>query len=148
MRHRRAYRKLGRTTAHRRRLFQHLAEGLFRSYRIVTTIDRAKEARAFIEPLITLARRGDSQAQREVRRVIEDKTAYQALFEKIGPASAGRPGGYTRIVRLGRRPGDGAESAVLELVDREKLGPPPGAPPVGATKAAKEAKEKAGAGTK
>ncbi len=150
MRHRHALAKLGRTSAHRRRLFQHLAEGLFRSYQIVTTIDKAKAARSVIEPLITLAKRGDPQAQREVRRLIADSMAYKTLFEKIGPAYADRPGGYTRIIRSGTRPGDGAEHAVLELVDREKLGDPPGKAPTKAReakKARKESKEKAGAGS-
>lgn len=111
---------------------------------IVTTVEKAKDARAFVEPLITLARRGDPQAQRQVRRTIHDKLAYKTLFEKLGPHFADRPGGYTRIVRLGRRPGDGAEVAVLELVDREKLGPPPGKPRI----AKKEAKPAAGAAAK
>ncbi len=144
MKHRRAHRRFNRTTEHRLRMLQHLSEGLFRNWMIVTTVDKAKETRKFAEPLITLARKGDSQAQRQVQRVIHDKTAYKALLEKIGPHFAERAGGYTRIVRLGRRPGDGAESAVLELVDREKLGPPPGKPVF--KKAAP--KEQAGAGAK
>ena len=123
-------------------MLQHLSEGLFKSYQIVTTVAKAKEARSYAEPLITLAKRADYQAQRQVRRVIHDKTAYRTLFEKLGPLYAERKGGYTRILRLGRRPGDGAEQAVLELVDREKLGPPP-AKPVAAAK--KEAAAEAGA---
>jgi large subunit ribosomal protein L17 len=125
-------------------LFQHLAEGLFRSYQIITTVEKAKEARSYVERLITLAKKGeDPQAQRRVLMELEDKTAYMTLFQKIGPLyqKEDRKGGYTRIVRLGHRPGDGAEMAVLELVDREKLGAAPGKPP----KTKKEAKEKAGA---
>lgn len=144
MRHRKALRKLGRISSHRARLFQHLTEGLFRSYQIATTVEKAKEVRPFAEHLITVAKRADPQAQRMVRRTIEDKMAYMTLFQKIGPLYAERHGGYTRIVRLGRRPGDGAEMAVIELVDREKLGAPPGKPP----KTKKEAKEKAGAAGK
>lgn len=144
MRHRKALRKLGRISSHRARLLQHLAEGLFRSYQIATTVEKAKEARPFAERLITLAKRANPQSQRMVRQTIEDKVAYMTLFQKIGPLYAGRAGGYTRIVRLGRRSGDGAEMAVFELVDREKLGAPPGKPP----KAKKEAKEKAGAAGK
>jgi large subunit ribosomal protein L17 len=125
-------------------MFQHIAEGLFKSYLVVTTVEKAKDARAYLEPLITLARVGGPAAQREIRRVVQDKLAYRTLFEKIRPLYADRKGGYTRIIRLGRRPGDGAEQAVLELVDREKLGPPPGKPPAGK----KEAKEKVGAGTR
>ncbi len=124
-------------------MLQHLSEGLFRNWMIVTTVEKAKEARAFAEPLITLARKGDPQSQRQVQRTIHDKMAYKALFEKLGPHFAERAGGYTRIVRLGRRPGDGAEVAVLELVDREKLGPPPGKPVI-----KKAAKEQAGAAAK
>jgi large subunit ribosomal protein L17 len=121
-------------------MFRNMAESLFKHYIIVTTIDKAKEARAFVEPLITLAKRGeDPQGQRRIRMSIDDKIAYRTLLEKIGPVYAERNGGYTRIIRLGRRPGDGAEKAVLELVDRDKMGPPPGRP---VTKK-KEAKEKA-----
>ena len=145
MRHRRAHRKFNRTSEHRLRMLQHLAEGLFKCYQIVTSVEKAKEARSFAEPLITLAKRGSFLAQRQVRRVVHDKLAYRTLFEKLGPLYAERPGGYTRILRLGRRSGDGAEMAVLELVDREKLGPPPGKPPV---KKKAETKEKVGAGTR
>lgn len=141
MRHGRRLRKFNRFSAHRQRMFQHLAEGLFRSFQVVTTVEKAKEARRWTEPLITLAKQGDPQAQRQVREVILDKLAYQTLFQKIGPLYAERAGGYTRILRLSRRPGDGAETAVWELVDREKLGPPPGKPVI----VKKEAKEKAAA---
>jgi large subunit ribosomal protein L17 len=144
VKHRRDHRRFNRKTEHRMRMLQHLSEGLFRSWMIVTTVEKAKDARAFAEPLITLARKGDPQAQRQVQRVIHDKMAYKTLFEKLGPHFAERPGGYTRIVRLGRRPGDGAEVAVLELVDREKLGPPPGKPVI----RKKAVKEQAGAGAK
>jgi len=142
VRHRRARRKFNRTSEHRLRMLQHLAEGLFKSYLIVTTVAKAKEARSYAEPLITLAKRQDSQAQRQVRRVIHDKMAYRTLFEKLAPLYMERKGGYTRILRLGRRPGDGAEQAVLELVEREKLGAPP-IRPVAAAK--KEAAAESGA---
>ena len=125
-------------------MLQHITEGLFKSYQVVTTVEKAKEARAWLEPLITCARKGDDHSRREVLAVIKDKVAYQTLFDKLGPHFADRKGGYTRILRIGRRPGDGAEQAVLELVDREKLGPPPGKP----TWITKEAKEKAGAAAK
>lgn len=145
MKHRRAHRRFNRTSEHRLRMLQHLAEGLFRSYAIVTTVEKAKEARKYAEPLITLARKGDDHnAQRQVRRVIHDKVAYQTLFGKLGPHFAERPGGYTRIVRIGRRPGDGAETAVLELVGRETLGAPPGKPTF-VSKKKREAREAAAA---
>jgi large subunit ribosomal protein L17 len=138
LRHRRATHKLSRTSAHRRRLFQHLSEALFRNFQIATTVEKAKAVRPVAERLITLARKADPQSQRKIREGIEDKLAYHTLLNKIGPAFVGRPGGYTRIMRLGRRPGDGAEIAILELVEREALGVPPGKPP----KIKKEAKEK------
>lgn len=144
MRHRVSGRKLKRTTEHRLRLFRSMAESLFKAYQIVTTVEKAKEARPFVERLITLARRGDSQAQRQARRSIEDRVSYMTLFEKIGPLNAERKGGYTRILRLGRRPGDGAEMAVFELVGREQLGVPPGKP----QKSKKAPKEKEGAGAR
>ncbi len=144
MRHRRSTRHFNRFASHRLRMLQHITEGLFKSFLVVTTVEKAKEARAWLEPLITLARKGDPASQRLVQQVIKDKVAYKTLFEKLGPHFADRPGGYTRILRIGRRPGDGAEQAVLELVDREKLGPPPGKP----VAKKKEAKEKAGAGAR
>ena len=144
MRHRKDHRKLSRTASHRRAVLRNLVTALFQYERIETTVEKAKEVRPFAEHLITVAKRADPQAQRMVRRTIEDKMAYMTLFQKIGPLYAERHGGYTRIVRLGRRPGDGAEMAVIELVDREKLGAPPGKPP----KTKKEAKEKAGAAGK
>ncbi len=144
MRHRHANAKLGRTSAHRKRLFQHLCEALFRSFQIQTTTHKAKAAKPFAEWLITLARKGeDPQAQRKIRTVIQDKLAYQTLMNRIGPANASRNGGYTRVLKLGRRPGDGAEVAILELVGREELGVPPGKPPK-----KKETKEKAGGGSR
>lgn len=138
MRHGRRLRKLGRSPAHRARLFQHLAEGLFRTFIIQTTIEKAKEARPQVEHLITLARKGTPQCQRLIQKVVRDKLAYKTLLEKIGPACADRAGGYTRILRVGQRPGDGAQVVVFELVDREKLGAAPGR----FLKAGKAAKEK------
>ena len=146
MRHRRGNRKLGRTTSHRLRLFQHLSEALFKNFWITTTLTKAKEVRPIAERLITLGKAGTPQSQRLAQKIIKDKVAYLTLFQKIGPHFAERPGGYTRIIRIGRRPGDGAESVVLELVEREKLGQAPGRP-IAAKKGEKE-KEKAVAGKK
>jgi len=125
-------------------MLQHITEGLFKSFLVITTVEKAKETRAWCEPLITCARKGDPQSQRQVLAVIKDKVAYKTLFDKLGPHFKDRNCGYTRILLIGRRPGDGAEQAVLELVDREKLGPPPGKP----TWITKEAREKAGGATK
>ncbi|MCG6927649.1 MAG: 50S ribosomal protein L17 [Acidobacteria bacterium] len=121
MRHRVAHRKLGRTTPHRIALLRNLATALFERERIRTTLPKAKELRPFAERLITLARREDDRlhARRLAARDIHDRKVVRKLFDTIGPRFATRPGGYTRIMRLGPRPGDGAEMAILELVGYE-----------------------------
>jgi large subunit ribosomal protein L17 len=93
-----------------------MAASLFTHDRIVTTEAKAKELRPFAERLITLARRGDLHARRQVERRIRDRAVTGRLFSEIGPRFASRPGGYTRIVKLGHRPGDGAELARIELL--------------------------------
>ena len=121
MRHRVAHRKLGRTTPHRIALLRNLATALFERERIRTTLMKAKEVRPFAERLITLARREDDRlhARRLAARDIHDRTVVKKLFDTIGARFATRPGGYTRILRLGPRRGDGAEMAILELVGYE-----------------------------
>jgi large subunit ribosomal protein L17 len=121
MRHRVAHRKLGRTTPHRIALLRNLTTALFERERIRTTLPKAKEVRPFAERLITLARREDDRlhARRLAARDIHDRTVVRKLFDTIGPRFATRPGGYTRILRLGPRRGDGAEMAILELVGYE-----------------------------
>jgi len=121
MRHRVAHRKLGRTTPHRIALLRNLTTALFERERIRTTLPKAKEVRPFAERLITLARREDDRlhARRLAARDIHDRKVVKKLFDSIGPRFATRPGGYTRIMRLGPRQGDGAEMAILELVDYE-----------------------------
>jgi large subunit ribosomal protein L17 len=121
MRHRVAHRKLGRVTPHRIALLRNLATALFDKERIRTTLPKAKELRPFAERLITLARReGDRlHARRLAARHIQDPAVMKKLFDSIGSRFAGRPGGYTRILRLGPRKGDGAEMAYLELVGYE-----------------------------
>jgi large subunit ribosomal protein L17 len=118
MRHRVAHRKLGRTTPHRQALLRNLATALFERERIRTTLPKAKELRPFAERLITLARReGDRlHARRLAARHLQDPAVLKKLFDTIGARFATRPGGYTRILRLGPRKGDGAEMAYLELV--------------------------------
>lgn len=93
-----------------------MATSLFQHDRVITTLARAKELRPFAEKLITWARRGDLHARRQVERFIKDRQVSGRLFGEIGPRFAGRPGGYTRIVKLGHRSGDGAETARIELV--------------------------------
>ncbi|MSR74551.1 MAG: 50S ribosomal protein L17 [Planctomycetes bacterium] len=123
MRHRRQGRKLNRDTAHRLALRRNLARALFLSHRIVTTVEKAKFAKAFTERLITLARENTPANQALVRSRITDKTVVKKLFDVIGPHFKARAGGYTRILRLAKnRLGDDASQAVFELVDlpREK----------------------------
>ena len=121
MRHRVAYRKLGRITPHRRALLRNLATALFERERIRTTLIKAKELRPYAEKLITLAKREDDRlhARRLVERDIQDRKVVGKLFDSLGARYATRPGGYTRILRLGPRKGDGAEMAILELLGSE-----------------------------
>ncbi len=116
MRHQHKGRQLGRTVAHRRALLRNMASSLFRHEQVVTTTAKAKELRPFAERLITLARRGDLHARRQVERHIRDRSVSGRLFQEIGPRFASRPGGYTRILKLGHRRGDGAELARIELL--------------------------------
>ena len=128
MRHRRAHRKLGRVADHRIAMFRNQAEALIRYEHIETTVPRAKELRPFVERLITIAKRGVAggdgngralHARRLVLRDLPDQEVVGKLFDTIAPRFAGRPGGYTRIIRLGYRRGDSAEVAQLELVGSE-----------------------------
>jgi large subunit ribosomal protein L17 len=137
MRHRVAHRKLGRITPHRIALLRNLATSLFERERIRTTLPKAKELRPFAERLITLAKsEGDRlHARRLAARHVQDPAIVKKLFDTIGPRFATRPGGYTRILRLGTRKGDGAEMAYLELVGYEYK-------PAGKQDKAKKASEK------
>ena len=117
MRHRKKGRKLNRTAAHRRALSANLVAALFEWESIKTTLAKAKEARPLAERLITLAKRGDLAARRRVLRVVRDKKLVYKLFNQIAPRFVDRSGGYTRIVHLGHRAGDGAPMAVLQLVE-------------------------------
>ena len=116
MRHRAKGRQLSRTASHRSALLRNLAASLFRHDGIVTTQAKAKELRPYAERLITLARRGDLHARRQVERRIKDREVLGRLFSEIGPRFATRPGGYVRILKLGHRTGDGAELARIELL--------------------------------
>ena len=110
------YGKLGRPSAHRKSMLRNLVTDLFREGRIQTTDCRAKEARREAEKLITLAKRGDLHARRQVLSYVFDETVVTKLFEEIAPKYADRNGGYTRILKLGPRQGDNAEVVFLELV--------------------------------
>jgi large subunit ribosomal protein L17 len=138
MRHRKSGRKLKRTASHRRATLAALATALLRHKRITTTVAKAKETRMLVEKIITRAKnampkqqadagavsarqqefmKAGGHARREVGRLIKDRTVIGELFSTIAEKVASRPGGYTRIVKLGQRQGDGAEMAVIELVD-------------------------------
>lgn len=117
MRHRKKGRKLNRTAAHRRATLRNMATSLFRHGRIETTTAKAKELRPYAERLVTLAKRGDLHARRLAARKIADRQVLGVLFDDIAPRYADRPGGYTRILKLGVRRGDAAEMSLIELVD-------------------------------
>jgi large subunit ribosomal protein L17 len=157
MRHRAKNRQLSRTSEHRRALLSNMATSLFLHGKIVTTVAKAKELRPVAEKMITLARRGDLHARRLVERRIKDKDASGKLFKEYGPRFAARPGGYTRIIKLGgsrqmekadgrwvyNRLGDNGRRAIWELVVRAE--PKPEAE--GKTKEKKAKEEKAAAAT-
>lgn len=126
MRHRKSGRKLKRTASHRRATLASLTSSLLRHKRIMTTVAKAKETRSLVERMITRAknasRRSDAaavaiHARREVGKMIKDRDVIKELFTTIAEKVGSRPGGYTRIVKLGQRKGDAAEMAVIELVD-------------------------------
>lgn len=117
MRHLVKGRKLNRTAAHRGATMRALAMALIKNDRITTTLAKAKELRSFIEPLITRAKEDVMHNRRIVFAHLNEKSSVSKLFDVIGPASKDRPGGYTRVLKLGFRAGDGAETALIELVD-------------------------------
>lgn len=121
MRHRKAFNKLNRTASHRKALLSNLATQLFMHERIKTTTAKAKALRPVVERLITFAKKGTLAARRQVLRTVRDKVVVRKLFDEIAPAFSDRQGGYTRIVKLGQRPGDGAELSVIELVGFEGI---------------------------
>lgn len=116
MRHQAKGRQLSRTSTHRRAMLNNMAASLFLHGKVVTTEAKAKELRPFAEKLITLARRGDLHARRLAARNLREREALTRLFAEIGPRFASRPGGYTRILKMGHRPGDGADVARIELL--------------------------------
>lgn len=119
MRHQVKKGMLGRTTAHRRALMRNLVTSFLERERVRTTLAKARSARPIAEKMITLAKRGTLHTRRQALAYITKEEAVKKLFDDIGPRFKERPGGYTRIVKLGRRAGDGAEMAMLELVGTE-----------------------------
>jgi large subunit ribosomal protein L17 len=120
MRHRIDHRKLGRTRPHRQALLRNLTTSLFEHEKIVTTVPKAKELRRLAEKMITLGKRGDLHARRQVLAVVRDESVVKRLFDTISPRYKERPGGYTRIIKLNQRVGDGAPMAAIELVEEFK----------------------------
>ncbi len=117
MRHHRAGKKLGRDASHRKALYANLAGALIEHGRIKTTVTKAKAVRPIAEQMITLGRRGDLHARRQAMAYLRSQEVVHKLFAEVAPRFKDRPGGYSRIVRIGPRPGDAAEMAYLELVD-------------------------------
>jgi large subunit ribosomal protein L17 len=134
-------RKLGRTSSHREALFRNQLQSLVDKERIITTLPKAKELRPIAERVITRGKHGTVHDRRWVLRWVLSRDLVKKVFDDIAPRFTERPGGYLRIVKLGPRQGDGAEMAVLELVERESVAPAEAAPKDSAAK--KEPKEKA-----
>jgi large subunit ribosomal protein L17 len=116
VRHARNGKKLGRDSAHRKALYSNLAGALIEHGRIKTTVTKAKAVKPIAEQMITLGRRGDIHARRQATAFLRSKAIVHKLFTEVAPAFADRPGGYSRIIKLGPRPGDNAEMVFLELV--------------------------------
>jgi large subunit ribosomal protein L17 len=116
MRHLRAHRKLGRVTAHRLAMLRNLVTSLLEHERITTTDARAKEVRPIAERMITYGKRGDLHSRRQALRIVRSRTVVGKVFDSVARRFADRPGGYTRIIKLGRRLGDGAPLSIIELL--------------------------------
>src|SRR5215204_7398784 len=127
MRHQRKGKKLGRDSAHRKALYSNLAGSLIEHGRIKTTAAKAKSVKPIAERMITLGRRGDLAARRQAVAYLRSKDVVRKLFADVAPRFADRPGGYSRIVKIGPRQGDAAEMVYLELVDFDPAGSRPAA---------------------
>ena len=125
MRHLKAGRKFGRTSAHRKALFRNLVEALIQRERISTTLAKAKELRGKVEKTITLGKKGTLHARRQAFKLAPQKETIRKVFGSLAERYANRPGGYTRIIKIGARRGDNAPMAYIELVDREGQAPAP-----------------------
>eukprot|EP00919_Chromeraceae_sp_WS-2016_P028382 GHVR01067101.1.p1 GENE.GHVR01067101.1~~GHVR01067101.1.p1 ORF type:complete len:141 (+),score=16.80 GHVR01067101.1:161-583(+) len=119
MRHGKSGRKLNRTSSHRKAMFANMAASLIEHEQIVTTLPKAKELRPIVEKLVTLGKRGDLHARRQVASSIRDEIQTRKLFASLAPRYADRHGGYLRIMKAGFRHGDNAPMAVIEFVDRD-----------------------------
>jgi large subunit ribosomal protein L17 len=132
VRHHRVGKKLGRDAAHRKALYANLAGSLIEHGRVKTTVTKAKAVKPFVEQMISLGKRGDLHARRQALSELRSRDVVEKLFEDVAPRFADRPGGYSRVVKLGPRLGDAAEMAYLELVDYVPVGAAPVAAPASA----------------
>lgn len=119
MRHRHGYRKLGRTSAHRRAMLRNMATSAILHEKVETTVEKAKEVKRVVEKIVTLGKKGDLHARRQAASYLFDKSATQKVFGDLAERFKDRPGGYMRIVRLGHRHGDNAVMASLQFVDHK-----------------------------
>ncbi len=119
MRHNKAGKRLGRNSSHRAAMLRNMVTSLIQHEKITTTDARAKELRKLAEKMITLGKRGDLHARRQAAQVIRDRKVVAKLFEQVAPRYSARPGGYTRIIKLGSRLGDNAPQSLIELVEEE-----------------------------
>ncbi|SVA09329.1 uncharacterized protein METZ01_LOCUS62183 [marine metagenome] len=121
MRHRKSGRRLGRNSAHRKAMYRNMAASLMRHETIRTTLPKAKELRRVVEPLITLAKDDQVSKRRLAFSRLRDEVAVGKLFNELGPRFKDRPGGYLRILKIGRRPGDAAPMALVQLLDQPEM---------------------------
>ena len=119
MMHRKSGRHLGRTAAHRKAMFRNMVTSLLEHERIETTDGKAKELRRLADRMITLGKRGDLHARRQALAVVRSKDVTAKLFDELATRYKDRPGGYTRILKIGHRPGDAAPMSIIELVDAQ-----------------------------
>ena len=120
MKHNITHRKLNRTTSHRKALLMNLSNSLIKHEQITTTLSKAKELRPFVEKIITLGKKGDLESRRKAISILQDNKMTKKIFDVIADRYKDRKGGYTRIVKIGNRFGDNAETAVIELIDRDQ----------------------------
>ena len=121
MRHGNKVNNLGRKTAHRKAMLSNMAGSLIQHKRITTTVAKAKALRGFVEPLLTKSKTDSTHSRRTVFSYLQNKDIVSELFREVAPKIANREGGYTRIIKLGARPGDNAETALIELVDFNEI---------------------------
>ena len=147
MRHLKTGRKFGRTSAHRKALFRNMVTALIDRERVRTTLAKAKELRGKVEKTISLGKKGTLHARRHALKLVADKDSLKKIFGPLAERYANRPGGYTRVIKLGHRLGDDAPMAFIELVDREGESPVK-PPPVKGKKKIEETSKKTAAGEK